>query len=239
MPAIYFKELQNMTLKALTLTDGMARCDCRKGGIFRSMPGLPGLIVALVLAIVSMLATPMPSQARVVVDITKGNVEPLPIAITPFGGELGQEISSIIEANLRNSGLFRPIERAAFIEKISDHNAVPRFEDWRVISAQALVTGNVTKTPDGRLKAEFRLWDVFGSEQIIGQQYFTNPENKRRLAHIISDAIYKELTGESGYFDSRIVFIDETGPKTLRKKRLAIMDQDGANLRFLSYTHLT
>ncbi|MFK7902400.1 MAG: Tol-Pal system beta propeller repeat protein TolB [Nitratireductor sp.] len=174
------------------------------------------------------------ANAKVVVDITKGNVEPLPIAVSQFSGQLGAEITSIIENNLRNSGLFRPIDQAAFIQKITDHNSLPRFEDWRVISSQALVTGTVVKEADGRLKAEFRLWDVFGSEEITSAQYFTTPNNKRRLAHIISDTIYSKLTGESGYFDSRIVFIDESGPKTRRIKKLAIMDQDGANLRYLS-----
>lgn len=173
-------------------------------------------------------------QAKVVIDLTKGNIEPLPIAINGFAGELGPQISSIISTNLKNSGLFKPIDPAAFIQKIDNPHAVPRYEDWRVINAQALVTGAVSKESDGRLKAEFRLWDVFGAEQIIGQQYFTNPNNSRRLAHIISDAIYKELTGEGGYFDSRIVFIDESGPKVKRVKRLAIMDQDGANVRYLS-----
>jgi len=189
---------------------------------------LSGLVMLLAIAM------PLAVQARVVVDLTKGNVEPLPIAINDFSGQLGPEITSIIDANLRNSGLFKPIAKAAFIQQITDHNSVPRFEDWRVINAQALVTGSVSAEADGRLKAEFRLWDVFGSEQMIGQQYFTNPTNKRRLAHIISDAIYKELTGESGYFDSRVVFVDESGPKQKRVKRLAIMDQDGANMRYLS-----
>jgi TolB protein len=190
--------------------------------------------ILLALAVVLTAMLPATVQARVVIDLTKGNVEPLPIAINNFSGQLGPEITSIIEANLRNSGLFKPIDQAAFIQQITDHNTVPRFEDWRVINAQALVTGSVSAEADGRLKAEFRLWDVFGSEQMIGQQYFTNPKNKRRLAHIISDAIYTELTGEGGYFDSRIVFVDESGTKLKRVKRLAIMDQDGANVRYLS-----
>lgn len=194
--------------------------------------GFVSMMVILMIAAIAAIATP--ASAKVEIDINKGNVEPLPIAITDFSGDLGPQTASIITANLKNSGLFRPIESAAFIEKIENHNAVPRFEDWRVINAQALVTGSVTKEADGRLKAEFRLWDVFGAEQIIGQQYFTNPNNSRRVAHIISDAIYKELTGEDGYFDSRIVFVDESGPKTKRVKRLAIMDQDGANVRYLS-----
>ena len=111
---------------------------------------------------------------------------------------------------------------------------MPRFADWRAINAQALVTGRMTRQADGRLKAEFRLWDVLSGQQLTGQQYFTAPDNWRRIAHIISDAIYERITGEKGYFDSRVVFVDESGPKDRRVKRLAIMDQDGANVRYLT-----
>ncbi len=178
--------------------------------------------------------------AAVRVDITQGNVQPMPIAITTFAGgtqtdgEVSGAVTQIITDNLRRSGLFAPIDPAAFIEQISNPDALPRFPDWRGINAQALVTGRVTRQGDGRLKAEFRLWDVFGGQQQAGQQYFTSPDNWRRIGHIISDAIYERLTGEKGYFDTRIVFIDETGPKERRVKRLAIMDQDGAGVRYLT-----
>ena len=148
--------------------------------------------------------------------------------------ETARGVSQIITANLKRSGLFAPIDPAAFIEKIASVDAVPRFPDWRTINAQALVTGRVTRQSDGRLKAEFRLWDVLAGQQLAGQQYFTTPDNWRRIAHIISDAIYERLTGEKGYFDSRVVFVDETGPAERRIKRLAIMDQDGANVRYLT-----
>lgn len=183
----------------------------------------------------SLVAT-MPARAVVEININKGVVEPLPIAVTDFlsGDQLGANITSVIAADLERSGLFAPINKGAFIEKISNPDASPRFEDWKVINAQALVTGRITKQPDGRLKAEFRLWDTFGGQQLIGQQFFTTPDNWRRVAHIIADAIYERLTGEKGYFDTRIVFVDESGPAQKRVKRLAIMDQDGANVRYLS-----
>ena len=188
-----------------------------------------------------LLASAMTNSAFGVVeiDITKGNVEPLPIAITDFIGggaqaQLASDIGQVITSNLKNSGLFKPIEKAAFIQKITDPNVIPRFEDWRIINAQALVTGRVVRASDGRLKAEYRLWDVFGAEQMAGKQFFTTPKNWRRVAHIISDAIYERLTGEKGYFDTRIVFVAETGPKNKRVKRLAIMDQDGANGKALT-----
>jgi TolB protein len=119
---------------------------------------------------------------------------------------------------------------------------VPNFANWRVINAQGLVTGQVTLQPDGRLRVDFRLWDVYGESQMLGQQFFTQPENWRRVAHLVSDAIYERVTGEKGYFDTRIVFISESGPATKRVKRLAIMDEDGANPQFLtngSYMVLT
>jgi TolB protein len=176
-----------------------------------------------------------PASALVEIDVNKGTIEPLPIAITDFaGGELGAEISSIVQADLKRSGLFAPIDKAAFIEKIANPDQAPRFDDWKVINAQALVTGRVSKEGDGRVRAEYRLWDTFAGQQLSGEQFFANGANTRRVAHIIADAIYERLTGEKGYFDTRIVFIDESGAKNARKKRLAIMDQDGANARFLS-----
>ncbi len=190
---------------------------------------------ALALAVLFVLAQAGLASALVEIDINKGVVEPLPIAITQFeGGEVADNIVAVIEADLRNSGLFKPIERAAFIDKQTGPDAVPRFEDWRVINALALVNGRISRDPDGRLKAEFRLWDVFAAEQMVGKQLSTDADNWRRLAHIIADAIYERLTGEKGYFDTRIVFVDESGPKRNRVKRLAIMDQDGANVRILT-----
>ncbi|WP_246591648.1 Tol-Pal system beta propeller repeat protein TolB [Aminobacter anthyllidis] len=178
----------------------------------------------------------LPARALVEIDVNKGNVEPLPIAITDFlsGDAMGAEIAGIVAADLQRSGLFAPIDKGAFIEKISNPDVAPRFEDWKVINAQALVTGRVSHEADGRLKAEFRLWDTFAGQQLAGEQFFANKANSRRIAHIIADAIYERLTGEKGYFDTRVVFIDESGAKTARKKRLAIMDQDGANVRYLS-----
>jgi TolB protein len=140
----------------------------------------------------------------------------------------------VISGNLRRSGLFAIVDPAAFIERVSNFDVLPRFPDWRSINAQSLVTGRVTNLPDGRLHTEFRLWDVFSGQQQAGQQYFSAPDNWRRIAHIISDLIYERLTGEKGYFDTRIVFVDESGPKDRRVKRLAIMDQDSANLRYLT-----
>ncbi len=173
-------------------------------------------------------------------DLTQGNVRPIPIALPDFlagsppDGEPARGISQIITANLRRSGLFAPIEPAAFIERITSTDVQPHFADWQAIKAEDLVTGRVTRQQDGRIKVEFRLWDVSGGAQLTGQQYFSAPDNYRRIAHIISDQIYTRLTGEKGYFDTRIVFIDETGSKERRVKRLAIMDQDGAGVRYLS-----
>ena len=186
------------------------------------------------------VAVAAPAEAQLRVDITRGTVEPMPIAIPEFFGKTPQEINTgrkmatLISADLERSGLFRPIDRRAFIQKVAALRVKPRFGDWRQINAQALVAGSTQAQRDGRLKVEFRLWDVFGEVQMTGLAYFTAPDNWRRVAHIIADEIYKRITGESGYFDTRVVYISEQGPPNRRIKRLAIMDQDGANHRFLT-----
>ncbi|MDZ7823227.1 MAG: Tol-Pal system beta propeller repeat protein TolB [Ahrensia sp.] len=193
------------------------------------------LIAAILTSVITLAILTLPARALVEIDINKGNIEPLPIAVTDFisADGIGAKIGQVVEDNLRRSGLFAPIAKGAFIEKVSNPDAAPRFEDWKVINAQALVTGRVTDE-GGRLKAEFRLWDTFVGEQMAGEQFFTTGDNWRRVAHIISDAIYERLTGEKGYFDTRIVFVSESGPKNKRLKKLAIMDQDGANVRTLT-----
>src|SRR3984893_9207357 len=186
------------------------------------------------------LLMPSFAKAQTKLQITEGNVAPLPIAIpdfvagSPGDGEFSVGGAQVITNNLKRSGLFAPIDQAAFIEKIVNIDAAPQFQSWKTINAQALVTGRMTRQSDGRLKAEFRLWDVASGQQLTGQQYYTSPEYWRRIAHIISDQIYERLTGEKGYFDSRVVFVDENGAKERRVKRLALMDQDGANVRYLT-----
>jgi TolB protein len=181
-----------------------------------------------------------PARAALQVDITGGQVEPMPIALPVFlagsadVAQMGADITQVIANNLENSGLFRPLPPQSYIEQISDFSREPRFGDWRTIQAQALVTGQVVLQGDGRLRAEFRLWDVFAQQQVTGLQFVATPKSWRRIAHKISDAIYIALSGEGGYFDSRVVFVDESGPKDQRIKKLAIMDQDGENLRTLT-----
>ncbi len=183
-----------------------------------------------------LLFAAMPAHAQLRIDITKGNVDPMPIAITDLTGNsaVGADIARVVAGNLERSGLFRPIEKSAFIEQISNGNDIPRFADWRQINSQALVTGTVTSAGGDKLKISFRLWDASVEKQLAGKEFNTFTRNWRRIAHLISDEIYKRLTGEDGYFDSRIVYVSESGPAKRRIKRLAIMDQDGENHKFLT-----
>ncbi len=167
----------------------------------------------------------------------QGTVAPIPIAIPQFVGDdpkLAGDLALVVASDLERSGLFQPIDPASYLEQISDINALARFPDWRQIRAEALVVGRVVKGGDGRVTTEFRLWDVTSGKQLAGQRFTTSPQNWRRLGHMVADQVYERLTGEKGYFDTRVVFVDETGPKAKRTKRLAIMDQDGANVRLLS-----
>jgi TolB protein len=190
----------------------------------------------LVLAVCLSVFSALPVRAALQIPIDRGVTEPIPLAIPDFLGGVpsGRDIAGVVRADLERSGLFKSLDPASFVEKVADINVPPRFGDWRIIQAQGLVTGQTTAQPDGRLRVDFRLWDIFGEQQMVGLQYTTSPENWRRIAHLVSDAIYERITGEKGYFDTRIVFIAESGPKLNRRKRLAVMDQDGANPSFLT-----
>jgi TolB protein len=198
-----------------------------------------------VLSLVGIILWCFSANAIVVVDVNQGHVNPLPIALTNFSGsrqdmvsggsveDLGIKITQVISADLERSGLFRVIDQKAFINSANQADR-PQFANWSAIGAQALVTGALELEEDGRVKVEFRLWDVLSNSQMTGLRYFATSANWRRIAHLISDTIYKRLTGEEGYFDTRIVYISESGPFLDRIKRMAIMDQDGYNHRFLT-----
>jgi TolB protein len=194
----------------------------------------------------STLAAP-PAQAQdapaaAIIDVTRGHMNPYPIAAPDFVDAAGQpsviggQIAQVVRDNLTRSGLFRVIDQGAHLERITDINTQPRFGDWATVQAQGLLVGSVTELPDGRVRIAFRLWDVTGQVEMETKQYGTTPENWRRVAHRISDAVYERLTGEGGYFDTRIVFVSESGPKIRRVKQLMIMDQDGANPSLLFQT---
>lgn len=181
------------------------------------------------------------AQTPLRVDVTEGHLDPLPIAITDFlgepglAGEAGEDIARVVRNDLESTGLFAPLDPEAFIEDIENIDLRPRFADWRVINAKALLVGRVTVAEDGRLLVAFRLWDTVTETQLLGLQYVSVPENWRRVAHKVADAVYEELTGEEGYFDTRIVYVAEgRGPDGEPIRRLAIMDQDGANPSFLT-----
>lgn len=186
------------------------------------------------------------ASAALQIDITQGRVQAMPIAITNFfasDNTIGNDMSAVIRNNLKSSGLFKPLAEKAFIQPPSSIASTGvRFEDWAPLGTQTMVSGTVNKESDGRYRVEYRLWDITSKTQIDGMAYTTTKSNWRRIAHIISDAIYKRLTGEAGYFDTRIVYIAESGDRRRRIKRLAIMDQDGKNHRYLtdgSYLVLT
>ena len=200
-------------------------------------PSFAGL--RLVLAALVLVALSGAAHAELHLDLTRGKIQPMPIAIPDFAGtdaaaQPARDITQVMSADLERSGLFLPLDPHSFIDKDAASHTPPRYGDWRVINAQALVTGSVEVQSDGRLAVEFRLWDVFQEQQLTGLRYTTTQQNWRRIAHIIADAIYKRITGEDGYFDTRIVYVSESGPQLHRIKRLAIMDQDGANHRFLT-----
>ena len=158
--------------------------------------------------------------ALIEVDITRGNLNPLPIAVSPLSidensrqnfekilkkKDIGSEIATVVEKNLTASGLFNPLDKDAFLQAPDIANLKPRFEDWNLIKAQALITGKVNFVDD-KLRVEFRLWDVLAGKEMMALAFTTVPNNWRRVGHIITDKVYERLTGEKGYFDTRIIW---------------------------------
>lgn len=173
-------------------------------------------------------------------EITQGNVKPMPVAITNFEAstptekEIADKVIKIIKNDLISTGLFLIINNEAFIQSTIPFNVRPRFDDWRKLNAQALVNGKVETLPNGHIKVSFRLWDVFAEQPMSDSSLQTTAKYHRRIAHLIGDAIYRRITGEDGYFDTRIVYVAEQGPQKNRQKRLAIVDQDGENHQYLT-----
>jgi TolB protein len=174
------------------------------------------------------------------VDITRGNMEAQPVALyriiskSPEYQRLADDILQVIQSDLEHSGLFRAIDNRAFIEKFQHLDTVPQYASWRQIRAVALLVAELQVRMGGYLEIQFRLWDPYGNRQFIGKSYTGPMQNWRRIGHRVADDFYQQLTGEKGYFDTQIAYVSESGPTLKRTKRVAIMDQDGANHRFIT-----
>ena len=196
-------------------------------------------VYSKIILIISLLSSQAFSE-DLRIKINSGQVEPLPIAIANFTGEeggsskIGMQISTVVSNNLVGSGQFKAIESAAFIAPPTNPSVRPNFTDWTPLGIKALITGSVKNINDQQIEVEFRLWDVIAETDLIGLRLSVNSKAWRRVAHIISDEIFERLSGDSGYFDTRIVYVAESGPQNNRIKRLAIMDQDGENHQFLT-----
>lgn len=194
---------------------------------------------------IAVLLLGLPAQAQentgpLRIEITEGIIEPMPIAVTQFVAEnagadaFAAQLTDVVISDLVGSGLFRNIDPSAYIGNVTNFNAPVSFPDWKAINAQALITGAVSLSQDNQMVVKFRLFDVFGQETLIGLQFAASSQSWRRMSHKVADQVYARLTGEDPYFDSRVVYIAEEGPKNDRKKRLAVMDYDGANTRYLT-----
>ena len=200
---------------------------------------LKRVLAAGALLLVSLGAPAIAERPRIVFD--NPVIEPLPYALPTFadetggGAEVAQAITDVIRADLTGTGLLADIPQAAYISPYTGFDAAVSYADWKAINAQILITGAVAVTGDGTISVKFRMHDVFAGEAYDeGFQFAGGQGDWRRIAHKIADAVYQEITGEGPYFDSRVVFVSESGPKEARQKRLAIMDYDGANVQYLT-----
>ncbi len=208
----------------------------QKGGVVWAVAAVLALCVAGLAGSPPALAQSGPLR----IQITEGVVEPVSVAVPDFvsegagTGTLAAEVAQVIAADLTGTGLFREVPKAAHIGRITNFESPVQYADWRAINAQVLVSGAVAVS-GGQVTVKFRVHDSFAGAELGKGFQFTGPRDGwRRMAHKVADAVYARITGETPYFDSRVVFVSETGPKNLRRKRLAIMDYDGANLQYLT-----
>jgi len=200
---------------------------------FRTLPAVMAMMLAM------LVAAPVMAQDPPRILITDGVIDPMPIAVPAFvdeggAGEMARNLSRVVMSDLAGTGLFREIPEEAFISRISSFDGGIAFEDWRAVNARVLVTGAVSVSGD-RITVKFRAYDVVNGTAIEGAAQFAgSTAGWRRMAHKVSDVVYSKITGEGGYFDSRVVYVSESGPKNARAKRLAVMDYDGANVQFLT-----
>ncbi|WP_307422301.1 Tol-Pal system beta propeller repeat protein TolB [Labrys monachus] len=193
----------------------------------------PVRLLAAALALAALgIATPATAEILTLQVDGGTSIQPVSVAIMSMNGG-GRDISGIVSNDLSRSGLFQPIDPKAFVEQVGP-DAAPNFSSWQTLNAQVVVAGKVIPAGDGSIRVQFRVWDIAQGRQIAGEQFATNAANWRRLAHMVANSIFKSVTGEPGAFDTRIAFIDESGPKDQRRKRLTVMDQDGANVHYLS-----
>jgi TolB protein len=198
-------------------------------------------ILTALIALTLAMAAPVLAQGsppRIV--ISDGVIEPMPFAAPAFvdeggAGDYARELSRVVVSDLVGTGLFREIPEDAHISRISSFDGGVAFEDWRAVNAQVLITGAVSVAGD-RITVKFRAYDVANGTAIEGAalQFAGTTAGWRRMAHKVADVVYSKITGEGGYFDSRVVFVSESGPKNARAKRLAVMDYDGANVQYLT-----
>lgn len=198
-----------------------------------------GKLFLIVLSVVTFIFFEQSARAELSINVTGSQSEPLPYAMPDLTGTsysentLGENITAVVTADLERSGLFRYINPDAYIQKLTDTNMRPNFADWQAINAQALIYGTVRETGD-KITVSFRIWDVFAQTQMEAKSFTASSESWRKVAHMMADYIYERLTGEKGYFDTKIVFVSERGNQLNREKRLAVMDQDGENFQFLT-----
>ena len=199
------------------------------------------VFLSLVLACLVWVMPALAQNGPLRIEITEGVIEPLPFAAPDFvsdnaaGADMGRKIAEVVAADLTGTGLFREIQPDAFISRVTSFSSPVQYADWKAINAQALITGAVSVDSAGKLVVRFRLFDVFAGQELgQGLQLVGTQDGWRRMAHKVADQVYSRITGEAPYFDSRVVFVAESGPKDQRSKRLAIMDYDGANVSYLT-----
>ncbi len=193
-------------------------------------------LFVLCLILMSWVGYGTSARAGLNVSFSQGKLKPSPIALLKFQGDqdIATDFYEVMENDLKRCGFFEIVPPETFIEASLPLDHQPQFEDWKLIKTRLLLNGKITLEGNDTLMIQFQLWDIYSQKQMVRGTIKAKKRYWRRLAHIIGDTVYKRITGTEGYFDSRMVYIAENGPQRKRSRRLALMDQDGANHKYLS-----
>jgi len=182
-----------------------------------------------VIAAVAALAAPL-ANAQLVIEITRGQENAVPIAVVPFGWESANaapfDVAQVVAADLERSGRFDPLDRKDMIDRPTAGNQI-RFQDWRYLKSDFIVVGKLA--PDGadRYSADFELFNVLNGERLAGQRITATTSSLRAMSHRIADIIFEKLTGVRGAFSTRIAFVSAEGTPPSQQYTLIVADSDG------------
>jgi TolB protein len=184
------------------------------------------------LALLTLAVIAPSANAQLVIEITRGQENAVPIAVVPFGWESANaapfDVAQVVAADLQRSGRFAPVDRKDMIDRPTAGDQI-RFQDWRYLKSDFIVVGKLTPEGGDRYAAQFELYNVLNGQRLAGQRMTATSSSLRAMSHRIADIIFEQLTGIRGAFSTRIAFVSAEGTPPKQQYTLIVADADGEN----------